>query len=69
MRHTGEPFSPREVTVNRHLRDTRPHRIAVVSLHTSPLDQPGTGDAGGLNVYVLETSRRLAAAGVDVEIK
>jgi D-inositol-3-phosphate glycosyltransferase len=40
----------------------------VVSLHTSPLDQPGTGDAGGLNVYVLETSRRLAAAGVDVEI-
>jgi D-inositol-3-phosphate glycosyltransferase len=54
--------------VNRLLRDTRPRRVAVVSLHTSPLDQPGTGDAGGLNVYVLETSRRLAAAGVDVEI-
>jgi D-inositol-3-phosphate glycosyltransferase len=54
--------------VNRHLRNTRPRRVAVVSLHTSPLDQPGTGDAGGLNVYVLETSRRLAAAGVDVEI-
>jgi len=54
--------------VNRLLRDTRPRRVAVVSLHTSPLDQPGTGDAGGLNVYVLETSRRLAAVGVDVEI-
>ena len=54
--------------MTRHLRDTRPRRVAVVSLHTSPLDQPGTGDAGGLNVYVLETSRRLAAAGVDVEI-
>ena len=54
--------------MNRHLRDIRPRRVAVVSLHTSPLDQPGTGDAGGLNVYVLETSRRLAAVGVDVEI-
>jgi D-inositol-3-phosphate glycosyltransferase len=54
--------------MTRRLRDTRPARVAVVSLHTSPLDQPGTGDAGGLNVYVLETSRRLAASGVDVEI-
>lgn len=54
--------------MTRRLRDTRPRRIAVVSLHTSPLDQPGTGDAGGLNVYALETSRRLAQAGVDVEI-
>jgi D-inositol-3-phosphate glycosyltransferase len=54
--------------VVRRLRDVRPRRIAVVSLHTSPLDQPGTGDAGGMNVYVLETARRLAAAGVEVEI-
>lgn len=54
--------------MSRYLRDPRPRRVAVVSLHTSPLDQPGTGDAGGLNVYVLETSRRLASAGVDVEI-
>lgn len=46
----------------------RPSRAAVLSVHTSPLDQPGTGDAGGLNVYVVELSRRLAAAGVDVEI-
>ncbi len=39
-----------------------------MSLHTSPLDQPGTGDAGGMNVYVLELSRRLARAGVEVDI-
>lgn len=52
----------------RHLRDTTPRRVAVISLHTSPLDQPGTGDAGGMNVYVLESARRLAQAGVEVEI-
>ena len=45
-----------------------PRRVAVLSIHTSPLDQPGTGDAGGMNVYVVETSRRLAQAGVEVEI-
>jgi D-inositol-3-phosphate glycosyltransferase len=43
-------------------------RVAMVSVHTSPLDQPGTGDAGGLNVYVLELSRRLAAAGIEIDI-
>lgn len=43
-------------------------RVAMISLHTSPLDQPGTGDAGGMNVYVLELSRRLAARGVAVDI-
>ena len=43
-------------------------RVAMISLHTSPLDQPGTGDAGGMNVYVLELSRRLAAAGIEVDI-
>ncbi len=45
-----------------------PRRIATISLHTSPLDQPGTGDAGGLNVYVVEVSRQLARRGVEVEI-
>jgi len=46
----------------------KPTRIATISLHTSPLDQPGTGDAGGLNVYVTETARRLAQRGIEVEI-
>lgn len=40
----------------------------MVSVHTSPLDQPGTGDAGGLNVYVVELARRLAALGTEVEV-
>ena len=47
-------------------RDVR--RVAMVSLHTSPLEQPGTGDAGGMNVYVLELARRLAQADVEVDI-
>jgi D-inositol-3-phosphate glycosyltransferase len=38
------------------------------SVHTSPLDPPGGGDAGGLNVYVVETAKRLADVGVAVEI-
>jgi D-inositol-3-phosphate glycosyltransferase len=46
----------------------RPLRIAMVSVHTSPLEQPGTGDAGGMNVYVLELSRALARRGAQVEI-
>jgi len=45
-----------------------PRRIAVLSVHTSPLAQPGTGDAGGMNVYVLQTALHLARRGVEVEI-
>ncbi|MEV0326334.1 D-inositol-3-phosphate glycosyltransferase [Micromonospora echinospora] len=45
-----------------------PRRIATISVHTSPLHQPGTGDAGGMNVYIVEVARRLAAAGVEVDI-
>lgn len=45
-----------------------PTRIATMSVHTSPLHQPGTGDAGGMNVYIVEVARRLADAGVEVEI-
>jgi D-inositol-3-phosphate glycosyltransferase len=50
------------------LRRIAPRRIASLSVHTSPLDQPGTGDAGGMNVYVVETAKRLARLGVEVEI-
>jgi D-inositol-3-phosphate glycosyltransferase len=39
-------------------------QLAVVSLHTSPLAQPGTGDSGGMNVYVRELVSSLAQAGV-----
>jgi D-inositol-3-phosphate glycosyltransferase len=43
-------------------------RVAVISLHTSPLDQPGIGDSGGMNVYVLSVAERLAGQGIAVDI-
>src|ERR671914_416875 len=43
-------------------------RIAVISLHTSPLDQPGTGDSGGMNVEIRALSRGLADRGVAVDV-
>ncbi len=39
-----------------------------MSVHTSPLAQPGTGDAGGMNVYVLQSALQMARRGVEVEI-
>jgi D-inositol-3-phosphate glycosyltransferase len=46
----------------------RPRRVSVLAVHTSPLEQPGTGDAGGMNVYIVETATRMAQRGVPVEI-
>ncbi len=43
-------------------------RVAVLSLHTSPLVQPGGGDAGGMNVYVRELVSSLAQAGADATV-
>ena len=43
-------------------------RVAMLSAHTSPLEPPGGGDAGGMNVYVMETASRLASRGVAVDI-
>lgn len=43
-------------------------RFALISLHTSPLSQPGVGDAGGLNVYVNQVARQLVAHGHEVVI-
>jgi D-inositol-3-phosphate glycosyltransferase len=42
--------------------------LAVLSLHTSPLDQPGTGDSGGMNVYVRELVASIAQAGVPCNV-
>ncbi|MGH3523460.1 MAG: D-inositol-3-phosphate glycosyltransferase [Mycobacterium sp.] len=47
---------------------TDPRRVAVLSVHTSPLAQPGIGDAGGMNVYVLQSALHLARRGIEVEI-
>lgn len=43
-------------------------RVAMLSVHTSPLAQPGIGSAGGMNVYIRELSRHLAQRGVAVDI-
>lgn len=65
----GPPPVPR---LGSPLSQGRPHdglrRVALLSVHTGPQDQPGTGDGGGLNVYVLETGRRLAERGVAVDV-
>jgi D-inositol-3-phosphate glycosyltransferase len=45
-----------------------PRRVAVLSLHTSPLEQPGTGDAGGMNVYITQTAIEMARRDVQVEV-
>jgi D-inositol-3-phosphate glycosyltransferase len=49
-----------------HLASVR--RVGFLSVHTSPLEQPGAGDSGGLNVCLLELARRLTQQGVGVEI-
>ena len=43
-------------------------KIATLMVHSSPLDQAGIGDAGGMNVYVVESAKKMAAAGVNVDI-
>jgi D-inositol-3-phosphate glycosyltransferase len=43
-------------------------RVATISVHTSPLDQPGTGDAGGMNVYIVEVAKRMAERGIEVDL-
>jgi D-inositol-3-phosphate glycosyltransferase len=43
-------------------------RLAVISLHSSPLAQPGVGDSGGMNVYVRELAASLAQSGVDTTV-
>ena len=40
----------------------------MLAVHTSPLAQPGIGDAGGMNVYVLQSGLHLARRGIEVEI-
>ncbi len=43
-------------------------RLAMISLHTSPLAQPGTGDGGGMNVYVRELATALARTGAECDV-
>jgi D-inositol-3-phosphate glycosyltransferase len=43
-------------------------RVATLMVHTSPLDQAGVGDAGGMNIYVCEAAQNMAQQGVQVDI-
>ena len=43
-------------------------RVAYLSLHTSPLLQPGSGDAGGMNVYIDELARTMSSRGIFVDV-
>ncbi|HTG48803.1 MAG TPA: D-inositol-3-phosphate glycosyltransferase [Actinomycetota bacterium] len=43
-------------------------RVAVLSVHTSPVDQPGSGDSGGMNVVIRAAAERLAARGAEVDL-
>lgn len=58
----------RDAVADSRLLNDPPRRAAMISVHTSPLDQPGTGDAGGLNVYIIELARRLAERDVAVDV-
>ncbi len=43
-------------------------RLLFVSMHTSPAEAPGAGDAGGMNVVELHQAQALAALGHRVEL-
>jgi D-inositol-3-phosphate glycosyltransferase len=45
-----------------------PRRVAFISVHTCPLETPGKGSAGGMNVYLRQVGAELAARGVEVDI-
>ncbi len=46
----------------------RLQKLALISVHTSPLETPGIGDAGGMNVYIDKTARELAKRGIEIDI-
>ncbi len=69
MRLTGVGSRRARLGFDRQLRQGGyPRRVAMLSMHTSPMEQPGTGDAGGMNVYIVELARQLAALGTEVEV-
>ncbi|MDP2718355.1 MAG: glycosyltransferase [Dehalococcoidia bacterium] len=43
-------------------------RVAMLCLHSCPLDVPGTRDSGGMNVYVEQLAKNLGKLGIHVDI-
>jgi D-inositol-3-phosphate glycosyltransferase len=68
--HFNDETASQDDLINRRSdRYARPvARLCVLSYHTSPLAQPGTGDGGGMNVYVRELSSALARLGHEVDV-
>ncbi len=44
------------------------NNVAYLSMHTSPLLQPGRGSAGGMNVYIDELAQTMARRGIEVVV-
>jgi D-inositol-3-phosphate glycosyltransferase len=44
------------------------YKIAILSVHSSPLGQPGVGDTGGMSIYIRELAQELAKKGHLVDI-
>jgi D-inositol-3-phosphate glycosyltransferase len=44
------------------------YRIAILSVHSSPLGQPGVGDTGGMSIYIREVTQALVKLGHSVDI-
>jgi D-inositol-3-phosphate glycosyltransferase len=42
--------------------------LAVITVHGCPMRQAGSKDSGGMNIYILEMAKRLAARGVQVDV-
>jgi D-inositol-3-phosphate glycosyltransferase len=45
-----------------------PRRVGFVSVHTSPLERPGSGDSGGMNVYLDRVASQLVGRGIEVDV-
>lgn len=43
-------------------------RVAYLAMHTSPMLQPGSGNAGGMNVYVNELACTMAGRGIEAVV-
>ena len=43
-------------------------RVAMLSVHSCPLGNPGTKDTGGMSVYIQELVSELAAQGLLVDV-
>ncbi|MEU6857014.1 glycosyltransferase [Rothia kristinae] len=62
------PAAQRTVSADERAPGSRGLVLHVLSMHTSPLAQPGDGDAGGMNVYIAHLCAALARAGHRVEV-